>query len=167
MEIILSIMASDRPGIVEQVASVVADAGGSWQESRLSTMAGRFAGIVRVNLDASQLDPLRDRVKALADKDLSIQIEVGDNEAQNLHPYRIAVVGNDRTGIVAEVTRKLAVMNINLVDVHTDVEPASMSGGVLFRAELELGLTDEQSLDAVIQGLEDLSADLMVDVLET
>ncbi|MDX1268660.1 MAG: ACT domain-containing protein, partial [Oceanisphaera sp.] len=59
MEIILSIMASDRPGIVEQVASAVADAGGNWQESRLSTMAGRFAGIVRVNLDAGQLETLR------------------------------------------------------------------------------------------------------------
>jgi glycine cleavage system regulatory protein len=165
MEIILSIMASDRPGIVEQVASAVADAGGNWQESRLSTMAGRFAGIVRVNLEASQLDKLRANTRALADKGLSIQIEVGNSENLTLQLYRIAVVGNDRTGIVAEVTRKLAAMSINLVDVHTDVEPASMSGGVLFRAELELGLTDEQSIENVIQGLEDLSADLMVDVL--
>ncbi|WP_028672647.1 glycine cleavage system protein R [Saccharospirillum impatiens] len=165
MEIILSIMASDRPGIVEQVASAVADAGGSWQESRLSTMAGRFAGIVRVNLDSGQLESLRGSTQALSKKGLSIQIEVGDSEDPALHHHRIAVVGNDRTGIVAEVTRKLATMNINLVDVHTDVEPASMSGGVLFRAELELGLTDEQNLDSVIQGLEGLSADLMVDVL--
>lgn len=163
MELILSVMASDRPGIVEKIASVIEAEGGNWQESRLATMAGRFAGIVRVQLDQDHYGPLQQALQALRDEGLSIQIEVGESDTESVQAYTIEVVGNDRTGIVREVTRALSVMNVNVIDLSTEVEPASMSGGVLFKAVIEVGLTEGQSIDQVVQGLEGLSPDLMVD----
>ena len=163
MELILSVMASDRPGIVEQVASVIEAEGGSWQESRLATMAGRFAGIIRVQLDQDHYGPLQHALQALRDDGLSIQIEVGEADTETVQAYTIEVVGNDRPGIVREVTRALAVMQVNVIDLSTEVEPASMSGGVLFKAVVEIGLNEDQSIEKVVQGLEGLSPDLMVD----
>lgn len=163
MEIILTVMASDRPGIVEQLAAVIEAEGASWQESRMATMAGRFTGIVRVELEQSRYPALQKALQTLRDKGLSVQIELGESEAEISQRCAIAVVGNDRPGIVREVSRALAAMNINVIELTTEIEPASMSGGVLFRAEIELGLTKGQSLEAVINGLEGLSPDLMVD----
>ena len=163
MEIILTVMASDRPGIVEQLAAVIEAEGASWQESRMATMAGRFTGIVRVELEQGNYPPLQKALQALRDKGLSVQIELGESEAEIAQRCTIAVVGNDRPGIVREVSRALATMNINVIELTTEIEPASMSGGILFRAEIELGLTKDQSLEAVINGLEGLSPDLMVD----
>ncbi|MDB2448752.1 glycine cleavage system protein R [bacterium] len=165
MELILSVMAADRPGIVERIAAVVAAHDGNWQESRLATMAGRFAGIVRVSLDQENYGPLQTALQALRDEGLSVQIEVGDADVEAAESHWIEVVGNDRSGIVREVTRALAAEQVNVIDLSTEVEPASMSGGLLFRARLELGLTPGQSMDAVIQALEALSPDLMVDRL--
>ncbi|MFG1497484.1 ACT domain-containing protein [Saccharospirillum sp. HFRX-1] len=165
MELILSIMAADRPGIVERIADVVASHGGNWQESRLATMAGRFAGIIRVSLEQERYGELQTALQALRDEGLNVQIEVGDSDAEAVESHWIEVIGNDRPGIVREVTRALAAEQVNVIDLATDVEPASMSGGLLFRAQLELGLTPGQSMDAVIQALEDLSPDLMVDRL--
>jgi len=163
MELILSVMASDRPGIVEKIASVIEAEGGNWLESRLATMAGRFAGIVRVQLDQDHYGPLQQALQALREDGLSIQIEVGEADAESIQAYTIEVVGNDRPGIVREVTRALAVMNVNVIDLSTEVEPASMSGGVLFKAVVEVGLTEDQSIEKVVSGLEGLSPDLMVD----
>lgn len=165
MELILSVMAADRPGIVERIAAVVAAHGGNWQESRLATMAGRFAGIIRVSLEQEQFGELQAALQALRDEGLNVQIEVGDSDAEAVESHWIEVVGNDRSGIVREVTRALAAEQVNVIDLATEVEPASMSGGLLFRARLELGLTPGQSMDAVIEALEKLSPDLMVDRL--
>lgn len=166
MELILSVMAADRPGIAERIAEVVAQHGGNWQESRLASMAGRFAGIVRVSLEQEGYGELQAAIQALRDEGLSVQIEVGDADAEAVESHWIEVIGNDRPGIVREVTRALAAEQVNVIDLSTEVEPASMSGGLLFRATLELGLTPGQSMDAVIQALEDLSPDLMVDRLD-
>ena len=166
MELILSVMAADRPGIVERIAAVVANHGGNWQESRLATMAGRFAGIIRVSLEQESYGELQTALQALRDEGLNVQIEVGDSDAEAVESHWIEVIGNDRHGIVREVTRALAAEQVNVIDLATEVEPASMSGGLLFRARLELGLTPGQSMDAVIQTLEDLSPDLMVDRLD-
>lgn len=166
MELILSVMAADRPGIVERIAVVVANHNGNWQESRLATMAGRFAGIIRVSLEQEHYGELQAALQALRDEGLNVQIEVGDSDAEAVESHWIEVIGNDRSGIVREVTRALAAEQVNVIDLATEVEPASMSGGLLFHARLELGLTPGQSMDAVIQALEALSPDLMVDRLD-
>jgi glycine cleavage system regulatory protein len=74
------------------------------------------------------------------------------------------VVGNDRPGIVREVTNVLANLGVNVIDLQTEIEPASMSGGSLFRAKIEFSLTASQNMTGVISALEALSPDLMVDL---
>lgn len=166
MELILSVMAADRPGIVERIAEAVETADGNWMESRLATMAGRFAGIVRVQLEQDRYETLQESIQALRSQGLNIQAEVGETDTREFESHTFEVVGNDRKGIVREVTRALASMDVNVIDLSTEVEPASMSGGLLFKAVIELGLTREQPIDSVIAKLEELSPDLMVDVKE-
>lgn len=166
MELILTVMASDRPGIVERIAEVIETEGGSWMESRLATMAGRFAGIIRVYLEQDHYGPLQRGLQALRNEGLSIQIEVGEPDTPDFERHYVEVVGNDRKGIVREVTRALASLQVNVLDLNTEVEPASMSGGVLFKAEIELGLPPGQQIDTVVRKLEELSPDLMIDIKE-
>src|SRR5690606_30175053 len=46
--LVLTVIAEDQPGLVERLAQCIADHGGNWLESRMSRMAGQFAGILRV-----------------------------------------------------------------------------------------------------------------------
>ena len=50
--LVLTVIAKDQPGLVERLAQCVADHGGNWLESRMSRMAGQFAGILRVAVPA-------------------------------------------------------------------------------------------------------------------
>ena len=50
--LVLTVIADDQPGLVERLAKCIADHGGNWLESRMSRMAGQFAGILRVAVPA-------------------------------------------------------------------------------------------------------------------
>ncbi|MFC3702139.1 glycine cleavage system protein R [Reinekea marina] len=163
MEFILTIMANDRTGIAERLAREIAAHQGNWLESRLATMAGKFAGIVRVEVPEANFEALSLALQNLKEDGLNVSIEMGETGEGHNTGHVIEVVGNDRPGIVREVTDALAGQHANVIDLQTKIAPASMSGGVIFKAMIEFALTDEQSLDNVIQALENLSPDLMVD----
>ena len=50
--LVVTLLGTDRPGIVARLAKVAADAGASWQESKMARLAGKFAGVVRLALPA-------------------------------------------------------------------------------------------------------------------
>lgn len=161
MELIVTVLADDRPGVIEQVAAVVAEHGGNWQDSRMAQMAGSFAGIIAVAVPDAAADQLRSGLQQLSDVVMHVATAADPLPATQRHTLQ--VVANDRPGIVAEVTRSLAAAGVNVAELETAVEPASMSGGVLFRATIAVGLTADQSLAEVVSGLEGLSDDLMID----
>ena len=163
MELILTVMAEDRPGIAERLAREIEANQGNWLESRMATMAGKFAGIIRVDVKAESADALTSALSALSKEGLNVQIEAGETADAELNRFCFEVVGNDRPGIVREVTNALASVGANVIDLNTVIEPASMSGGELFKATIEITLTPEQQMDTVVQALERLSPDLMVD----
>ena len=164
MELILTVMADDRPGIAERLAREVEQHQGNWLESRMATMAGKFAGIVRIELPDGQFDAAHRALTGLAAEGLMVQLERGHQVTSEATEHRLEVVGNDRPGIVREVTNVLANLGVNVIDLQTEIEPASMSGGSLFRAKIEFSLTASQNMTGVISALEALSPDLMVDL---
>ena len=48
--LVLTVIAEDQPGLVERIAQCISEHGGNWLESRMSRMAGQFAGILRVDV---------------------------------------------------------------------------------------------------------------------
>ena len=47
---VLTAIGDDRPGLVAALAAAVDEHGGSWVDSQLALLAGKFAGIVQVDL---------------------------------------------------------------------------------------------------------------------
>lgn len=163
MDLIVTVVAEDRPGVIEQVASVVAEHRGSWQESRMAQLGGSFAGIISVRVPDADAQALRDALAAMPDLVAHIAVDGGRTSASVRRTLQ--VVANDRPGIIAEVSHALAAIGVNVTELTTSVEPASMSGGTVFRAAVDLGLVGDQRIEDVVAALERLSADLMVDVL--
>ena len=163
MELIVTVLTDDRPGVIEQVAATIAAHGGNWLDSRLAQLAGKFAGIIAVAVPDQQAAALTADLASLTDVVVHIAAAAA-GPPPALQRHTLQVVANDRPGIVAEVSAALAGMGVNVAEMATSVEPASMSGGVIFRATLDLGLRPDQPLAAVVAGLEGLSEDLMIDL---
>jgi len=163
--LIVTVFAPDKPGQVEQIASCIADHGGNWLESRMTHMAGQFAGILRVDVPAESQTELRNALQGLSSYGIRVQFaEIGAEPASHWKPINMELVGNDRPGIVRDVTRLLTEQGVNVEQLVTNVEPAPMTSEPLFRANALLGLPLTLSLDKLQERLETLADDLMVEL---
>lgn len=162
--LILTVVGPDRPGLVRALSEAVAARGGSWLESRMARLAGQFAGIVLVEAPES----LQDDLRALEGQGLRIVVQGGAAAGAGMpeaEPQLVLdVVGNDRPGIVRDVTRVLAESGVNIEELTTGVASASFSGETLFRATALLRAPDAAAVDAMRTGLEQLGNELMVDI---
>ena len=50
--LVLTVIGDDRPGLVEALAETIAAHEGNWLESRMSHLAGKFAGLLRVSVSS-------------------------------------------------------------------------------------------------------------------
>ncbi len=160
--LILTVIGPDRPGLVRTLAQSVAAHGGSWLESRMARLGGQFAGIVMVEAPGSLLDDLR----ALENDGLRIVVQsaTAATGAQSGERLAIEVVGNDRPGIVRDVTQVLADNGVNIEELTTGVASGSFSGETLFRATALVRAPDAASAAAIRSGLEYLGNEMMVDI---
>lgn len=161
--LILSVVGSDRPGLTQAIASAVLSAGGNWLESHLSQLGGLYVGSVLV--EADDADALRAAVSAVDAQGLDVRIAPA---VETSGPEGLAVafslVGQDQPGIVHQVTAALADLNANIeaFDTHMSVEPHS--GAPLFHLDARLRLPPTLNAEAVKTALENISAEIMVDI---
>ncbi|MFW2389292.1 MAG: glycine cleavage system protein R [Polyangiales bacterium] len=163
--LVVTVIGKDRPGLVESVSAVVEANGGSWVESRMSRLAGEFAGILRVSVPAAQADALSEALEALHVDGLRVLVERGFEEAG--HEGKVVLlelVGGDRPGIVHKLSEALAARGVNVDELNTECEGAPWSGGTLFKAMARLRAPEALDLDQLRESLEAIAGDLMVDI---
>jgi glycine cleavage system regulatory protein len=156
---IITFIGDDRPGLVEALSEVISEHGGNWLESRLSQLAGKFAGLICVSLPHQSGDELRAALKNLHDQGISVKVTpCNPDAAQPAHErlVRLTVLGPDRPGVVREIAAALSKRQINVVDLESFVSPAPMSSEPMFHASVEAALPEpcdyaelEETLDAI------------------
>lgn len=164
-ELVLTLIGPDQPGIVETVSEVVAANGGNWLDSRMAHLAGKFAGVLCVEVPDERAAALERGLAALATSGLTIVVERSTGaDAPPQRTMEIELVGLDRAGLVHEIASLLAGHRINVEELTTDRSAAAHSGDPLFRADLRVVVPESVEVALVRQGLERLAADLMVDI---
>ncbi|MFK0087225.1 glycine cleavage system protein R [Pseudomonas sp. NPDC090755] len=163
--LVLTVIAPDKAGQVERIAECIAEHNGNWLESRMSRMAGQFAGILKVAVPAESYDELVVALQGLVKHDIRVLIaKSGIEPSCTWKPIAMELVGNDRPGIVREITSLLANQGVNVERLNTDVRPAPMSSEPLFYADALLAMPLTLSLDDLQRKLEALADDLMVEL---
>ena len=163
--LILTLLGPDRPGLVEAVANIVNEQEANWLESRMSHLAGHFAGIVRVEVAEGKADQLLKQLEGLEAKGLSVVARRDESvAADDFTVVWMSLVGNDRAGIVSEVSRVFAEQQVNVEEFQTELQGAPNSGAMLFRANAALRLPSNVTVDDLQKALEGIAADLMVDI---
>jgi glycine cleavage system regulatory protein len=163
--LVVTVIGKDRPGLVELVSAVVEDHGGDWVESRMSRLAGEFAGILRVSVPAASADALSEGLEGLRSEGLRVVVERGFEDAvEEGHVILLELIGSDRPGIVHKISEALAARGVNVDELNTECEGAPWSGGTLFKAMARLRAPTALDLDQLRESLEAIAGDLMVDI---
>ncbi|MBM3881538.1 MAG: ACT domain-containing protein [Verrucomicrobia bacterium] len=166
--LVMTVLGADRPGLVELVARIVAEHGGNWLESRMCRLGGEFAGILRVHVPAERAVALEQALAGLGAQGL--QALVRPDRSRTARPEQeqglatIEFVGQDRPGIVRQISGVLAQHRVNVEELATECTSAPMSGEHLFKAKATLHLPEACDVAALRAELELIAADLLVDI---
>jgi glycine cleavage system regulatory protein len=167
-DLVLTLIGPDRPGLVEAVAAVIASHRGNWLESRMTRLAGRFAGILRAELPAERVPDALRALGALEAQGVRVTAEAVERveSAAAAVPLRmrLELVGVDRPGIVREVSQLLARHGVNVEELVTDRVSAPMSGEMLFQARANVAVPASTDAAGLRTALERAANDLMVDL---
>ncbi|MEP5936965.1 MAG: ACT domain-containing protein [Erythrobacter sp.] len=162
--IVLSVTGSDRPGLTSALAEAVAGVGGNWQEGHLSQLGGLYVGSVLVELDADKQTNLEDAVHAIDKQGLAVSIHHAQADIpQQGAPLLFELVGQDRPGIIREVTAILAKLGANIESLSSGEQTGAWAGEHLFHAEVTATLPEGTSPDVAQAALEEISSEIMVD----
>ena len=163
--LVLSVVGSDRPGLTEALANAVLTAGGNWLESHLSRLGGLYVGSVLVELEADGVDGLRAAVRTVDAKGLEVRIAPAvDGPGASGEALDFILVGQDRPGIVRQVTAVLSGLDANIETFETWISAEPHSGAPLFHLEARLRLPPGLQAGGVQAALEEISAEIMVDI---
>ncbi len=168
--LVLSVVGSDRPGLTRALAAAVLSAGGNWLESHLSRLGGLYVGSVLVELEAGGLEALRSAVSAVDAHGLEVRIAPAiesPGAAAGGEAVHFTLVGQDRPGIVSQVTAVLTRLDANIETFQTWVDAEPNTGQPLFHLEARLRLPPGLAAAALQTALEEISAEIMVDIALT
>ena len=120
-ELAITVIGQDRPGIVADVAGVLAGLGANLTDSTMTRLRGHFAMTLVCNgPEAADVEralvPLTEDGRLLA---TVRKVTVETDSGKPGEPYVVSVHGADRLGIVAAVTREVATAGGNITDLTT------------------------------------------------
>lgn len=165
-KLIMTVVGLDRPGLVQATAALVTQCGGNWLESRLCRLGGQFAGIIHLEISSENHPHLIEKLDTLKSVGLTVAL-FADTSSESQVKGKIAVleiVGNDRPGIVHQITQILSEHAVNVEELQTEILSAPMAGGLIFQAKAKIYLPEACSVGVLRKKLELLASDLQVDI---
>jgi glycine cleavage system regulatory protein len=163
--LVMTVLGTDRPGLVSSLADTVSAHGGNWLESRMARLAGQFAGIARIECDPASVDALIAELQAPGNSGLTIlAVKEEAEEGAVRRTVVVDVVGNDRPGIVKELSAAVASAGGNIEELTTGMESAPMTGQPMFRAHGVISIPEDTESSILIAAIEGLGGDLTVDL---
>ena len=164
--VIFTIIGNDRPGLVDAVAKKVYEYGGNWQGSSFAHMAGQFAGFVEALVPGDKHQQLIAALNTLDGLQVHSQ-SVTESALSDADELTIEVMGNDRPGIVQELTNVLNRFELNIINFNSTCESAPNWGSEMFKARVRVAIPADVDRDDVKEALEAVANDLVVDITTT
>lgn len=163
--LVLNVAGSDRPGLTNALSAAVLSAGGNWLESHLTRLGGLYVGSVLVELGTSNVEALRAAVAAVDAAGLEVRIAPAMESVKAAgETLEFSLVGQDRPGIVNQVTQAVSALGANIETFETWLTSEAHSGAPLFHMAAHLRLPQGLPATKVQAALEAISGEIMVDV---
>lgn len=165
VELVLSVIATDRPGLVHTLAEAVAGHGGNWVDSSMARLGGEFAGIVRVSLPEGSLGALEGALQALSGQGITVVTRRSAGGPPPMQAATLELTCADSPGILREIAAALAARGVSIDELETEVFEGSMSGQPLFSARARLALPEGVDADSLRETFEAMGQDMMAEIV--
>jgi glycine cleavage system transcriptional repressor len=168
---VLTAVGSDRPGLVQDIASIIHGAGANLEDSRMAILGGEFALILLFSGSDQSVSEVERQVPSF---EVSLRLYATVRETTRragtaaFLRYKLRVSGVDRPGIVVAVSKVLAGRGINVASLESRVQNAPESGTPMFVLTAELQVPSEVALSSLRRDISAVCDDENLDfVLES
>lgn len=162
--LVITLVGEDRPGIVDTISKQVLEHQGNWLASSLSKMAGQFAGIVQIAVPEEQVEKLNQALQGIEKLQTMLTLDQHQAQPAPANLLEIELVGNDKSGIVQDITRAIHLAGASVVKMQTSCGSAPNWGAELFKAQIQVSLAADSDVDEIREHLEAIANDLVVDL---
>jgi len=164
--LVVTVMGPDRPGIVSLLSDRAQRYGANWAASRMSRLAGEFAGMVHFEVPPENAEPFAASLRGLESSGLKLVIAKSDSAAApaGQRGIQLELAGDDRVGIISSVTRILAESGISIEHIHTEILGASSTARKTFKVVAHLLVPNTLPSDELRLRLEKVASEMMVDI---
>ncbi|MFQ5699236.1 MAG: glycine cleavage system protein R [Myxococcota bacterium] len=168
---ILSAVGRDRPGIVADLARLIFESEANLEDSRMTILGSEFAAIALCSGSGEDLErKLAEGARRLEWQGrLTVLLRPLEGEprppvpAPGTHLAQVTAQGEDRAGIVAQVSQVLADRSVNIADLRSEgiVGP---SGVAIYRLTLLVEIPDSLTDAELEKSLDEVGASLGIEV---
>ena len=163
INLIITAIGSDRPGIISELSGIITTHGGNVEESRMSRLGSDFAIIMLVSVSTDWEESLEVALQSINDLTISTKLtqiqEIGDNKK-----YKIGLNGADNEGIVKVLSKYLAEKSINVLEMETHISHAPISGTPLFNLNASVSVPNDVEETVIQSDLSQIAQKLGVEI---
>jgi glycine cleavage system transcriptional repressor len=147
--IAISVIGTNRPGLLEAFSKAIRDCGCSIVDSRMTVLGDRCAMMM---LLAGTWDAIAKIESSLSRLENQLQIKAISQRTEarkrtgNLMPYAIEVVAVDQVGIVHEITQFFSQRDIWIEDLHTGTYAAAHTGTPMASLHMTISVPTDLSI---------------------
>jgi glycine cleavage system transcriptional repressor len=165
---ILFALGKDRPGIVEDISTLLFEEGANIEDSRMAVMGGYFSVMMLFSCGEDRLGAVRTGLEGLGKLGLKTSLhEAQEPSPAPPHaalPLKFEVTAIDHPGIVRKVVHILHNHDVNILALNTQVSKAPLSGAPLFSLSLEADVPAIRPISELKQDLTSLAAEMNLDL---
>jgi glycine cleavage system regulatory protein len=164
--LVVTVIGRDRPGIVSLLSDRAQRFGANWAASRMANLAGEFAGMVHFEVSRENAEPLAAALRSLESSGLRVVVSKSEAapSSSGLRGVDLELVGEDRVGIVSNLTRMLADRSISIEHMHTELFRSGAGGKPTFKVAAHLLVPVAQTIEELQQALGALANEMMLDI---
>jgi len=157
MQFAVTVLGTDRPGIVCDVSTLLAEMGCNIENVSQTVLRQEFAGIFVVSTSKScETNDVEGKLnEALADKGLQISVQVIEETESaapvQTEPFVVVSIGEDRVGLVSAVTCVMRAYGVNIVNMQFVSRSTSFPGKTV--AIYEVDVPTGQNLSEFVTAL--------------
>ena len=159
----------DRPGIVDDISTLLFDKGANIEDSRMAVMGGCFTSMTLFSCTSEQAEGVK---AGLADlKRLGLEPHLHEAEDPTISPVqaglplKFEIIAMDHPGIVQPVVRLLRQHDVNIESLDTQVTRAPLSGAPLFDLRLEAKVPADSPIGRIKEQLNRLADEMNLDLI--
>lgn len=159
----------DRPGIVDDISTLLFDKGANIEDSRMAVMGGCFSSMTLFSCTAEQAEAVRAGLEDLRRLGLETYLHEAEDPTvspiQAGLPLKFEIIAMDHPGIVQRVVRLLRQHDVNIESLDTQVTRAPLSGAPLFDLRLEAKVPAESPIGKIKEQLTRLAGEMNLDLI--